>query len=203
MEKGLVLHKGHSPSSYARDRSASRARPITPHTPSPIDLGRSRQYGIAQSRPIIGTQEGCLSQPRKGAAQMGGCLSLPSKGAHYLVCLLFWNVSILVLITFILHSQSTWTLGSQVQTKLMHKTCNSSCTIHGQIIILFLHNIISQPSKKPYWRERSQVSLWSIGRDVQPSCVTVSWQLFSIRYPVQLVVTKDSGAVAICVTFTF
>ena len=28
-------------------------------------------------------------------------------------------------------------------------------------------------------------------------------QLFSIRYPVQLVVTKDSGAVAICVTFTF
>ena len=106
-----------------------------------IDLGRLRQCGIAQSRPIIRAQEGCLSQPHKGAAQMGGCLALPSKGAHYLVWLLFWNASILVLITFILHSQSTWTLGSQVQTK-----SNSNCTIHGQIIILFLHNIISQPS---------------------------------------------------------
>ena len=179
MEKGLVLHKGHSPSSYASDRSASRARPITPHTPSPIHLVRSQQCGIAQSRPIIRAQEGCLSQPHKGAAQMGGCLSLPSKGAHYLVCLLFWNASILVLITFILHSQSTWTLGSQVQTKRMHKTCNSNCTIHGQIIILFLHNIISQPWWKPYWRWRSQVSLWSIGRDVQPWRVIVSWPTHS------------------------
>ena len=114
--------------------------PIIPHTPSPIDLGHSQQCGIAQSRPIIRAQEGCLSQHHKGAAQMGGCLFLPSKGAHYLVCLLFWNASILVLITFILHSQSTWTLGSQVQTKRMHKTCNSNCTIQGQIIILFLHN---------------------------------------------------------------
>ena len=134
MEKRLVLHKGHSPVALLE---TSRARLITPHTPSPIDLVRSRQCGIAQSRPIIRAQEGCLSQPHKGAAQMGGCLSLPSKGAHYLVCPLFWNASILVLITFLLHSQSTWTIGAQVQTKCMHKTCSSNCTIHGQIFYFF------------------------------------------------------------------
>ena len=38
-----------------------------------------------------------------------------------------------MLMTLILHSQSTWTLGSQVQTKHVHKTCNSNCTMHGQI----------------------------------------------------------------------
>ena len=28
-------------------------------------------------------------------------------------------------------------LGLQVQTKLMHKTCNSNCTMHGQIFYFF------------------------------------------------------------------
>ena len=151
-----------------------------PHThPAPLIWGACDNVGLLNPTQLLGCKRDAYPSPTRGAAQMGGCLSLPSKGAHYLVCLLFWNASILVLITFILHSQSTWTLGSQVQTKLMHKTCNGNCTIHGQIIILFLHNIISQPWRKPYWRERSQVSLWSIGRDVQPSRVTVSWPTHS------------------------
>ena len=79
MEKGLVLHKGHSPVAMPETARPQELGPITPHTPSPIDLGHSRQCGIAQTRPIIRAQEGCLSQPHKGAAQMGGCLFLPSK----------------------------------------------------------------------------------------------------------------------------
>ena len=77
MEKGLVLHKGHSPSSYARDCSASRARPITPHTPSPIDLGCSQQCGIAQSRP------NSLSRPSKPSPTRGnGGMFIPAQQGY-------------------------------------------------------------------------------------------------------------------------
>ena len=127
MEKGLVLHKGHSPSSYARDRSASRARP---HTPSPIDLGRSRQCGIAQSRPIIRAQEGCLSQPHKGAAQMGDAYPWPARVpiTWYAYCfemLAYWCL----LPSFSIHSP----LGH-----LAHKYKQNACLRHVIVTVQYM-----------------------------------------------------------------
>ena len=67
-EKGWYFTRGTPPVANMPETAwPQRARPNHP-TPSPIDLGCWRQCGIAQ---IIRAQVGCLSQPHKGAAQIG------------------------------------------------------------------------------------------------------------------------------------
>ena len=120
----------------------------SPHThPAPLIWGACDNVRLLNPAQLLGRKRDAYPSPTRGQHKWGDAYPCPAR-----VPITWYAYCILVLITFILHSQSTWTLGSQVPTKRMHKTCNSNCTIHGQIIILFLHNIISQPSCQPYWR---------------------------------------------------
>ena len=121
----------------------------SPHThPAPLIWCARDNVGLLNPAQLLGRKRDAYPSTTRGQHKWGDAYPCPARVpiTWYAYCfemLAYWCL----LPSFSIHSPLAWTLGSQVQTKRMHKTCNSNCTIHGQIIIVFLHNIISQPSK--------------------------------------------------------
>ena len=150
----------------------ARPRELGPssHThPAPLIWCARDNVGLLNPTQLLGRKRDAYPSPTRGQHKWGDAYPCPARVpiTWYAYCfemLAYWCL----LPSFSIHSP----LGH-----LAHKYKQNACIRH--VIILFLHNIISQPWRKPYWRWRSQVSLWSIGRDVQPSMVKVSWPTHS------------------------
>ena len=80
MEKGLVLHKGHSPSSYARDRSASRAIGPSPHKhPASLIWGARDNVGLLNPAQLLGRKRDAYPSPTRGQHKWGDAYPCPAR----------------------------------------------------------------------------------------------------------------------------
>ena len=76
MEKGLVLHKGHSPSSYARDRELGPS----PHThPAPLIWCARDNVGLLNPAQLLGRKRDAYPSPTRGQHKWGDAYPWPAR----------------------------------------------------------------------------------------------------------------------------